>query len=654
GPRPTVPPHVDAVVARALERIPADRFASVAEMQAALQDGSFRHRVGGVHGIPAPEDGPHRRRGAVAALGALSAVLLVAALAGWMRSGVADPGPWRVFDLQVPDGGWTARESFALSPDGELLAYIDTLRHLRVVSLSGGPALTVPKVPEMVLPRFSQDGRHLAYGQLGGSSGATIWFIPVEGASTGTVIGRVPRPDWVWGAGGEIFFGTEDGARIYRRPGAPVETPPQPEGAIEWVLQGLPDGRVLVVVGDEAAPNVAVWDPVTGELVVAERQPETAGLNDARLVGDLLFWTDVDQVLKAARFDPEGGGVMGDPVRLIQPVAPAETGSSFEVTADGLLLAGIGLSAFRGEDENVAWVGLDGTIDVIHEGWASEFGDFDEAAPSPDGRWAAVQVEAGSAMPGQGQNQIWVLDLEQRTSYRLTFEGNAVQPVWLPDGRIVYRRDRDDRTAVLMAQPYDRSGSEEVLVEPGRQIWEYDALPDGSGLIVVVEDEDSNDNLYRVDLSRPDELVPLLTGPFDEWAPVVSPDGRWLAYSSSETGNPQIFVRAFPEMGRPWRISTGREDGRGLGATWAPDGTRIYIAGLRNMNAYTLTEASDGLRVQGPQPLFPMLPFEEGRVWMDGAGERFLMKVEPEQTREAHLRLHLNVFDEIERRMEAR
>ena len=89
-----------------------------------------------------------------------------------------------------------------------------------------------------------------------------------------------------------------------------------------------------------------------------------------------------------------------------------------------------------------------------------------------------AQVEAGSAMPGQGQNQIWVLDLAQRTSYRLTFEGNAVQPVWLPDGRIVYRRDRDDDTSVLVAQPYDRSGTEEVLVEPGRQIWEYDALPD--------------------------------------------------------------------------------------------------------------------------------------------------------------------------------
>jgi serine/threonine-protein kinase len=313
------------------------------------------------------------------------------------------------------------------------------------------------------------------------------------------------------------------------------------------------------------------------------------------------------------------------------------------------LLTLTGIDARGGRGENLGWVDFDGNIEIIHESWAEEFQDFDHAAPSPDGRWIAVEVDAAAREGGDERAEIWVLDAMQKQSYRLTFEGNARHPEWLPDGRIIYLRGRPDDRATVVAQPYDRSGSEEVLLEPGTPVLGFSVSPDGSRILFsrFGPDSDGSDILIAP-LDGSTEPERWLDAGFDEYAPTISPDGAWAAYVSTETGLPQVYVRSFPVPGRPWRLSQDR----GESPVWGAGPDRLFFESGSVMEARFLS-FDDGVRAYGSGSFFPTERFEAGPVHMDAAGERFLMKVEPEGSVMLSRRIHLNVFEEIARRIEA-
>jgi serine/threonine-protein kinase len=648
--RASVPPHVDAVVARAMERIPADRFDSIGEMRGALQDEAFRHGVAATDVADAPAGASRAMTAAVALLSVLSVVLLITTWVGWRRGSPSGDAPYRVLDLDVPEGGWVPRDGFDLSPDGRMLAIIDSANTLRIVPTDGSPPRSVPGAQQAFLPKFSLDGTQLAFGRWGAGAEPRLFRTASDGSGALVEVGPLPWPDWTWGPGGTLYFGTQDGIRRYPAEGGTAETPPQPAGFIGEVLQSLPDGRVLVEV--PRVPNgveIALWDPATGAVATLDNQPDPVGTIDARARGGLLFWTDVNSTLFVARFDPDGAGVESPPVRLVDGIVRGVVGSLFTVGEDGTLLTVTGVDAQGGRGENIGWVDLDGNIELIHEPWAEEFQDFDHAAPSPDGRWIAVEVDASAREGGDERPEIWVLDALQRQSYRLTFEGIARHPEWLPDGRIIYLRDGLDEMSSVVAQPYDRSGSEEVLLDPGTPIVDFSVSPDGARILYSQFGPESDGaDVIIAPLDGSAEPERWLEGGFDEYAPAISPDGAWAAYVSTETGLPQVYVRSFPVPGRPWRLSQDR----GESPTWGVGPDRLYFRSGSTMEARFLS-FDDGVRAYGSGSFFPMERFEEGRVHMDAAGERFLMKVEPEGSVTLSRRIQLNVFEEIARRIEA-
>jgi hypothetical protein len=323
--------------------------------------------------------------------------------------------------------------------------------------------------------------------------------------------------------------------------------------------------------------------------------------------------------------------------------------SEIAVGGDGTVLLAVGVQDRAGLGENLVWVGQDGTPSVIEERLAEEVGDFDGLALGPDERYVAVQTESPSE--GAPSRRIWILDTRQGTLYPLTFGGSEFDPEWLADGRVAYLSDRPGGGTAVLAQPFDRSGAETVLFETDREVDGVESDP-GGGLLLTLgatpDDPAAPSGLYRLDPTDTTTLRPFVDTRANEYLPDISPDGRWVAYVSDESGRDEVYVRSYPDGGRPWPISTvGGDTPR-----WGPDGDRLYYDAVGSLVVATL-ELGDGVEVRDTRALFLTRPFELSGYEPSADGERLLMIMEAQGgvgTRE--WTLLLNVFDEIERRLD--
>ena len=194
---------------------------------------------------------------------------------------------------------------------------------------------------------------------------------------------------------------------------------------------------------------------------------------------------------------------------------------------------------------------------------------------SPDGTRAAVGIRDGS-----GNDDVWVSELARGTLTRLTtdeaFDGN---PLWSPDGRrVAFTSDRNGRLEVFW-QAADGSGSAERLLtidEPVSGIVPYGWSPDGATLLVQASFVETGIDAGMVSIEGPGTWEPLVQTAAHEPAPTISPDGRWLAYTSNETGRFEIYVQRFPELEDRRQISLGG----GFRSSWSADGRElIYLGG---------------------------------------------------------------------------
>jgi serine/threonine-protein kinase len=213
------------------------------------------------------------------------------------------------------------------------------------------------------------------------------------------------------------------------------------------------------------------------------------------------------------------------------------------------------------------WVTRDGTAEEIDPGWT---GDFDSPKLSPDGKQLAVSITANNEI------QIWIKQLDRGPLPKLTFAGTLNQrPAWTPDGRsVAFSSDRGDNSDVYVRR-VDGGGPAELLRDEERDIWEVTYSPDGEWLVYRVGGEDGDRDLYARRMGV-DSAVPLVATGYDETSPAVSPDGRWLAYTSDESGRPEVYVRPFPNTndGR-WLVSAGG----GQEPVWAHSGRELFYRG---------------------------------------------------------------------------
>jgi Tol biopolymer transport system component len=256
------------------------------------------------------------------------------------------------------------------------------------------------------------------------------------------------------------------------------------------------------------------------------------------------------------------------------------------------------------------------------------------------------------------KEDIWVYDLSRGTLTRLTFEGANSRPLWTPDGkRIAFRSDKLGLRN-LFWKLADGTGAEEQLTK----IEYFNNLgsvsPDGKLAFYNVIDPKNRRDIWMVPLEGERKPSVFLQTPFEEAGPKISPDGRWLAHTSNESGRIEIYVRAFPGPGGKWQISTeGGEE-----PLWARNGRELFYRTGDKMMAVDVNQSRDrnGAVASGFSAGTPRLVFEgkyerllnEANFDISPDGQRFLMIKPSEQQAQAAMQIHvvLNWFEELKRR----
>ena len=310
--------------------------------------------------------------------------------------------------------------------------------------------------------------------------------------------------------------------------------------------------------------------------------------------------------LVARRLDLAGGALTGDPVTLADRVGvDAFVRGGFAVSGAGLVAYRAGGNAAR----QLTWVDRTGkAVGVAGEPDANDL-RFPEL--SPDGRRVAMQRTV------KGNGDIWLLDLVRGGMTRLTFDAALdINPVWSPDGmRIAFA---SNRTGVfdLYVKPSNGSGAEERLVESPNNKAPQDWSRDGRWLLYYEINPTTGRDLWALDMTSPDRTPRVVANtPAEEVLAQFSPDGRWVAYQTNESGRFEVVVQPFPDAGGKWQVSTARRRGAALarrrqgtllpGARRDDDGRAGHGRGhlVRGRHARgAVSDAHRGRRDRGAEP----------------------------------------------------
>jgi Tol biopolymer transport system component len=315
----------------------------------------------------------------------------------------------------------------------------------------------------------------------------------------------------------------------------------------------------------------------------------------------------------AQPFDSRAGTLQGDPVPLAQDLGLDSVGlAHFSASHNGVV-------AFRSGEAGggrLVWVDRKGQSEES----VGEPADISSTALSPDGRWLAMSLK-GSA---SSATDIWVRDLQRGVTSRFSFnEEDDQNPVWSPDGtRIAWGGMRGGQFD-LVAKTVGGTGEEEVLLEAEGNQFPSSWSPDGKSLLYYSLDSDTGWDVYVLPLEGDRTPHPYLRSKFREIRARFSPDGRWVAYQSNESGRDEVYARAFPGPGGKWQISTAG----GSEPQWSPDGRELfYLAQNRMMRVEVRRGAT--FEVGIPEPLFSVALrpiITNSRYLLSSDGRRFLL-----------------------------
>ena len=484
-------------------------------------------------------------------------------------------------DALAPSG---VDRDVAISPDGTRLAYV-----------AGGPgqgklvtralsSLEVTLLSDRGSPRapfFSADGQWVGFFELFG----VLKKIPAAGGPaidvSRSVVGAGRGA--TWGPDDQIIFATSDLVtgllRVPARGGEPeiLTRPDGGSGELDHVWpEFLPGGRVVLFTiasaGSLAAAQIAALDIATGKRKILVR-----GGSHAQYLptGQLVYGAGGS--IYAVPFNLARLEVTGSPVKLLDNVAiTPEGGVNAMVSRDGTL------AYVRVDPQSTAralvWVTRDGREDPI----AAPRRPYIYPRVSPDGTRVAVEA-------WDQERDIWVWDLARETMTRLTDSpGRDGFPVWTPDGRRIIFGSAQARTTNLFWRLADGTGKVERLTESSSIQFPYSISRDGTRLVFREDHSDTGLDLAVMALPTR-QVTSLIQTSFNDMNGEISPDGRWLAYQSTESGQDEIYVRPFPD------VSGGRSqvsNGGGTRPLWSRNGRELFYFGPNGLHNVPVTTGS--------------------------------------------------------------
>jgi serine/threonine-protein kinase len=579
--RPTVPANVDGVIRKALEKVPADRFASAAEVARGLADGAFRYG--------ASEAGPEGRRWrsiafSASAVAAVLAAILVGLVAFTQQAPMQSARVIR-FESPFPDGQAPSRVTegtHVLSPDGSMLVYTrpdlsgDTTQlwvrrwdDLQATPIGGTVGATEPAISfDNALLAFQRDRE--------------VTVLPLAGGTPRT-LGRGVLPRWA--PNGDLFYTSDpDTAAVMRMAlmRAPSGTaapqliralPDSVQGQFVWDV--LPDGVHALVAyypgrrGESIEAQLGVVDVETGELTRLLPGDWPAVYTPS---GHLVYWAD--STMMAAPFDPDRMEV-GSPVRVMGNLW------RFDIASDGsLVYATFPVPPSDRPQSDLVLVRPGGGREVLAElegtAWFPRF--------SPDGSGLAYGLnERPVANDADDPGDLWVLGMARRERTRVTFSGNNMwYPIWSPDGRWLTHADAVGGSQNRMLS-HRADGSNQIdtifdfvrdtVVDSSRRRFPTSWSPDGRTLAYYSGQGAVNRDIWMLRIDGEEHTpTPYIMTEFMEVGAIFSPDGRWVAYVSNKSGEQNVYVRPFPGPGSEVTVSVGG----GIEPVWSRGGDEIY------------------------------------------------------------------------------
>ncbi len=644
--QPRAPVMLQHVVNTCLAKDPEDRWQSAADVRRELK--WIAESGSSVAAVAVP--GAKRKTREWLAWTVAGAMTLAAILLGWasLRSGRPETSPAvKRFVVSLPVSqllyaGITT--SLAVSPDGRYFVYRASLP-------TGGWQLFLHSMSELnptmlsgaeggMNPFFSPDGAWVGF-----FAGGKLKKVAVSGGAALAICDAPEARGASWGSDGTIVFGVAAGQGLLRASangGRVEEFTRVSEGQLShrWpeILPGGEDALFAIqgTTVDWNTASIALLSLKTGKI----RTLIEGGTNPHYSpTGHIVFGRN--DVLMAAPFDLKRLEVTGPPVPVLEDVFMNRANGNVQValSAEGTLvyLAGAGGEAPR----ELVWVDRKGTAKPVGATPAA----FEQPSLSPDGKKIAVHIRPPS-------DDIWIYDLGRGTLARLTFQpGEDESPVWSPDGkRVAFSSSLSDRPRSVLWKNADGSGSEDNLTTTGFHLHLGSFTHDGRLLAYTNYESETRGDIWLLPLTEERKPKPFLNTPFNEIDPKISPDGRWIAYASDETGREEVYVQSLEGSGGKYQIST---EG-GFGALWARNGRELFYRKDHKVMAVSVT-TNPGFVASSPRLLFEgaydIHPRREG-VWdVTPDGQRFLM-VRPvgQETVQDQFRVVLNFSTEIQRR----
>jgi serine/threonine protein kinase/Tol biopolymer transport system component len=610
---PLTPPGLDRIVQRCLAKDPDERWQSARDLAHELK---WIAQGGSQAGVPAPVAAKRRQRerGMLITAGVLGAATVGLAIAMWLRT----PPPPQVvrFDIRPPST-IQFQDAPRISPNGEYLAYSGTdstgTTRIWVRNMSGMTAEPLPGTEGIVQrPFWSPDSRYLGF-----FAGGKLKKVAVGGGPAITVADAPNGSDGAWSREGVILFDGSTGDPIRRVAAAGGVPAPAflPDTAkresVGWPFF-LPDGKHFIY------QEITTRSLCVG--TIGSSKTRVLGSADSRIEyspqGYVLYARGGSLV--AQPFDAGALKLTGEPFPVAEPLRTQPNGGAdFSVSNTGTLV----YSAGSTQEAELVWVDRSGREQgTVQMGTLT---NFLSPALSPDGHRVAFRVQDAQSRT----RDVWLADMVRGVQSRFTFDpGNENHPTWAPDGsKIAYWSD-DEKNPGIYVKSSSGAGDAELLMKSKDETVITDWSRDGKTIVYALQPPTTKSEVWTVAAEGEHAANVFLRGPFDYLDGRLSPDGRWLSYTSSESGRPEVYVQTFPAHSGKWQISTSG----GSDARWNANGKElVYLAADQRLMSVPIRTAPS-FEADVPAPLFTARVLFPGvalrtHYEMSTDGQRFLM-----------------------------